>query len=150
MKKFRFKFDHVLKLRKKREDEALRLLAAAQAKQQEQIQLKNYYHSELDNAFNNKLSLGENLVSVHQFTSIQDYIEGTKKRIQFTEQAILRAGRFVEKAMWNYLTAKKQSRILEVLFEKQYETYKQELKKHELREQDDITVMRFMQGRGEE
>ena len=150
MKKFRFKFDHVLKLRKKREDEALRLLAAAQAKQQEQIQLKNHYHLELDKAFKNRLTLGEALVSVLQFSSIQDYIEGTKKRIQFTEQAIIRAGRFVEKAMWNYLNAKKQSMILEVLFEKQYEAYKQAQKKHELKDQDDITVMRFMQGRGEE
>lgn len=143
MKKFRFKFDTVLHLRKSKEDEALRALGSCQAKYQEQLQIKKFYLAEIDKTFAQKDALSNLTVGVSQFQAVQEYIEGTKQRVVFTDQAILRASRAVQKAMWIYFSAKKQRRILESLYEKQYQQYRETLKKHELRMQDDLTVMRF-------
>ncbi|MBI2712043.1 MAG: flagellar export protein FliJ [Bdellovibrio sp.] len=150
MKKFRFKFDHVLHLRKTREDEALRVLAAAQEKHQQQLRLKNYYLSEIDKAFASQQTIPGSALNLSQITATQEFIEGTKLRVQFADQAIVRAVRWVEKAMWSYFQAKKQRRILETLYEKQFRDHKEALKRAELRQQDDLTVMRFQHRQGEE
>jgi flagellar FliJ protein len=143
MPKFRFRLDSILKLRKSREDEALRALGAAQRAFQECVAAKAKLLGELEQSLLRREALGARATSIDAFKLEQSFIDGTKQRIARSDHAILRAGKQVEKALRAYLTARKQSRMLETLREKDYQEFRKAMAKREARRQDDFTVMRY-------
>jgi flagellar FliJ protein len=143
MPKFRFRLESVLKLRKTREEESLRALGSAQRAYQACLALKGSLLSQLEAALVRREKLGERAISVEAFQLEQSYIDGTKQRIIRADHQIFRASKQVEKALRAYLNARKQSRMLETLKEKDYAAFRKEQAKLEARWMDDLTVMRF-------
>lgn len=143
MPKFAFRLESVLKLRKTREEEALRALGGAQRAYQACLAQKAGFLAQLEAALLRRERLGELAIGIEAFRIEQSYIEGTKQRITRADHAIFRASKLVEKALRAYLNARKQSRMLETLKEKDYNAFRKARAKIEARSLDDLTVMRF-------
>lgn len=140
--KFKFRLETVLNLRKTREQEALRLLAQAQRIYQQELAQKAKLNFELSDALVRREGLGIEAIGIDAFQLEQNFIVGTKQRIIQQTQAVVRASRGVEKCLRAYLVAKRQSRTIEILREKQYKEFKKALAKREQKELDDLSVMR--------
>jgi flagellar export protein FliJ len=142
MRKFRFKFDAILKQRKSREETALRQLADAQRAYQLELARKAELESVLESALVSRETLGQTAVSITAFLLEQDHITGTKQRIIQAQQAITRATRGVEKALRTYLHCRRQTKMMETLYEKHYLEFKRELARKEAKMLEDFAVMR--------
>jgi flagellar export protein FliJ len=142
MKKFRFKFEVVLQVRKTQEQEALRLLSVAQKKYQEALELKQHWLNEQKKSLQRRETLGSQEIQISAVHGEQDYLRGVKQRIIQSDQGIMRASRGVEKALRAYLVARKQSRAIETLQEQALAEYRKDRTKHEQKEMDDLMVMR--------
>src|SRR6185437_15444901 len=124
MRKFRFQFETVLRLRKNRENDALRGLAAAQRAYQVELERKVKLVSDLKEALIRRENLGAEAVRVEAFRTEENFIVGTKQRIVRQDQALVRASRAIEKALRAYLHARRQTRTIELLREKHYAEFK--------------------------
>lgn len=142
MKKFTFRFSAVLKDRKLREEEALRALGDAQREHQRVISEKDSLRKELEQSLIRREGLGAAPTPVLAFQLEQEFIAGTRQRLARQEQAIYRARRSVEKALRAYLNARRQTRMLEMLYERHHDEWKRERRKKLEKELDDLTVMR--------
>ena len=142
MKKFQFKFAALEKIRKADEEKALRALGAAQRAFQVALEHKQLLLNSLENALLRRESLlGANL-SGSDFVIETDFIQGTKQRVMYSDQAIVRSKRAVEKALRNYLEFKKKLKMVETLREKALAEFKRERNKYEQRQLDELYVMR--------
>lgn len=142
MKRFRFKLAAVLGIRKNREDDALRSLGAAQRAYQEEISKKAQMVSDLSEALDRREFLGVEPVGALAFKLEEDFIQGTKYRITRADRDIVRASRVVEKALRVYLQARRQTRMLEILNEKERAEFLKQRAKLEQRNLDDMMIMR--------
>lgn len=143
MKRFQFKFAPILKQRKVREEQALRALGDAQRAYQEELHRKQKMLFDLEQALLRREGLGSSEpVGALSFQLEEEFIQGTKRRIARQDQAIVRASKTVSKALREYLAARKQTRMMEVLREKAYAEYRRERAKWEQKNADDLTVMR--------
>jgi len=142
MAKFKFKFETILKLRKNREEDALRNLGAAQRVYQSELVRKFELTKELENALIRRENLGTAPTHILCFQLEEDFITGTKQRILQKDRDIVRASRSVEKALRSYLQARRQTRMLELVYEKEYKEFKVIQAKREQKRLDDLVVMR--------
>ncbi|MFL5814640.1 MAG: flagellar export protein FliJ [Bdellovibrionia bacterium] len=142
MRKFRFKFATLLKQRKSREETAMRQLAEAQRVYQLGLATKAELERTLEKALVRREMLGQSPVTITAFLMEQDYIIGTKQRIVQAQQGIVRATRGVEKALRTYLECRRQTKMMETLYEKHYEEFKRERSKKEAKAMEDFAVMR--------
>jgi flagellar export protein FliJ len=144
MKKFRFRFAAVEKVRRIREDEALRLLGQAQKQVQLAQDKKVSLERELASAMLRRERLGiAGAVPAALFAVETDYINGHRQRIIWQDQAIVRAKRGAEKALRAYLLARRHTHVIERLKERDLEQFKRERAKLEQKNLDDITSMRM-------
>ena len=142
MKKFQFKLAPVLDLRKKREEEFLRALGAAQIAYQRELSKKQALLKILEDSLLRRETLGNESIDINPFRLETDYIAGTKQRILRADQQIVKASRAVEKALRAYLLARRQTRAMETLYEKDFQEYKRAVQKREQKDQDDLMIMR--------
>lgn len=142
MKKFKFKFESVEKVRKMRENEALRYLADAQKKLQEAKDHKLRLQRDLLQARMRLEMMGQQPTTPIHFQIEGEYVEGTKHRIMLQDQAIFRAQKGVEKALRNYIVTRRKTRMIEVIREKHHAEFKKALRKHEEKEMAEMYVMR--------
>jgi flagellar export protein FliJ len=142
MKKFRFQFETLEKVRRTREGEALRFLGEAQAKLAEAVARKQELEASRELGLIRREQLGKTATSPTAFLLETDFITGQKYRIIQSDVSIQRAKRGVEKALRNYLQAKRQTRVIEMLREKQFTEYKVQRSKYEQKQMDDLTTMR--------
>ena len=147
MKRFKFSFETLEKVRKARENEALRVLAEAQTKQRLAVEEKNRFISDLHGSLERRAAIAsgtQNLIGIGTSPlQIEDlFIEGQKIRIQRQETVIFRAMKQVEKAMRAYLLTRRATRMIERLREKALEEHRAAVKKFEQRELDDLILMR--------
>ncbi|MGK5089257.1 flagellar export protein FliJ [Bdellovibrionota bacterium FG-2] len=142
MKKFRFTFDSILTFRKTLEESSLRKLGEAQRVFQAQLAQKKELENILKDALERRQNLGIDPIGVFAFQLEQNFIVGTKQRIIQAEAAIVRANRGVEKALRSFLMARRETRKLELLYEKQFVQFKKERTRREQMDQDDLSVMR--------
>jgi flagellar export protein FliJ len=150
MKKFQFKFASILRVRKLREEESLRLLGVAQRAFQAEIQRKSRLESELKAALIRREEMGapsssasdEVFIELLDIKLEQSFIEGIKQKIIQSTQAVSRANRGVEKALRGFLFARRQTRMMEMLYEKHYLEFKKELNKKQLAEMDELANTR--------
>jgi flagellar FliJ protein len=147
MKKFKFKFSAVQKVRKSREEDALRNLGAAQRAYQSELGVKASLLSDLQLALERREKLGVEAVGILSFQLEQNFINGTKQRIIRQDQAIVRASRVVEKCLRAYLVCRRDTKMIETLREKEYAEFKKLVAKKEQKELDELSAMRF--GRAE-
>lgn len=72
----------------------------------------------------------------------QDFINGLKQRLVRQEQVIARASKAVEKTLRAFLHARRETRIMEMLYEKHFAEWKRSRARKLQKELDDLTVMR--------
>lgn len=142
MRRFRFRFEVVERVRKAKEGEALRSLSEAQGVYQQALAHKSSLLKKLSQALERREKLGIEAVTPVAFRTETDFITGTKQRIIMADQAIVRATRGVEKALRAYLFARKQVRTIEALRERHFLEFKKALAKKEQRDLDDLYTMR--------
>lgn len=87
-------------------------------------------------------ALGSVAIDIQLFHLEQSFISGTKQRIAQADHAISRSWRGVEKALRAFLHARRQTRMMESLHDKALAEYKKQRVKKELRELDDLMIMR--------
>ncbi len=143
MKKFKFKFEAVERVRKSRETEALKKLGLAQLKLQKEKQIKYELLRALEDSLLRRELLGRESTSSTVFDLENKFITGTKQRIIQADQAILRANRELEKSMFHYLSSKRQTRAMELLRENNFEEYRKKHNKLEQKALDDLYTNRF-------
>lgn len=142
MAKFRFRFATVLDVRKTREQDALSALGAAQRNYQQALAHKQSLQMELQDSLLRREKLGMDPTPALSFQIEQNFIIGTKQRIIQADQSIVRASRGAEKALRNYLAARKQTRMIETLEEKDRREFKVEQARKEQKRLDEIVVLR--------
>jgi flagellar export protein FliJ len=142
MKKFKFQLETVRKLKKVKEESALRELATAQQNYLAEIEKKTSLVNDLRKSQQRKEELAIKPVQISEFQSEEDFICGTKQRILQAEQSILRTNRIVQKMMKAYLLARRDSRSIETLFEQAQAEFKKSKAKAEQKELDDLILMR--------
>jgi flagellar export protein FliJ len=142
MKKFKFRFQTVLQVRKIREREFLRQLSRTQRAYQEELNKKSQLLLLLEKSFGRRENLGRVTADIVSFYLEDNFVLGTRQRILQADQAILRASKAVERAMQTYLLAKRQSKIIETLLEKAQKEHRLALKKKEEKELDELITMR--------
>jgi flagellar export protein FliJ len=142
VKKFHFKFETVQKVRKQAEEAALRTLGEAQRAHQAALARKQSLMDDLVAALKRREALGAEPVSPVAFQLESEFISGTKVRIGHAELGIQKAMRGVEKALRAFLHARKQLRMIETIREKHFAEFKQQLRKREEKEQNDLYLMR--------
>jgi len=142
MRKFQFRFTTILNVRKRSEEAMLQNLAVAQRAFQAERQKKIKLLQELETALIRRESLAQIATGIVAYRTEQDFIVGTKSRIVWADQAILRATRGVEKALRGYLGARRQTRTIELIREKDFLEFKKALIKREQKELDELMIMR--------
>jgi flagellar FliJ protein len=150
MKKFKFKLASVLDIRKKKEQDALVSLAAAQKAYQDALERKQNLIRANGTAFDRRQVLSNQGGPALGFQLEQNFIEGNKKRILQSEQAISRCARGVEKALRVYLFARKQTKMIEVLEENERKNFTQEQKRKEQKQLEELVTMRARFSQNEE
>src|SRR5262245_46098109 len=126
MRKFRFRFETVLKARKTKEEDALRALGAAQRAYQEELSRKAALLKRLEESLIRRERLGIEPVGAVDFQLEQDFIVGTKQRLIKQDQAIFRASKAVEKALRAFLHARRQTTMMETLREKDFADWRKQ------------------------
>ena len=144
-KKFKFRLQSVEDVRKMRENEQLRLLASAQKKYQDSLTAKSYLLSKLEESLLRREKLSESLTPVLVFQIENENITGLKQQLVRADHYILKCKKNVEKALRDFLIARRQTRAIELLREKDFSEYKIKLKKKEAKELEDLYVMRSSQ-----
>ncbi|OFZ21041.1 MAG: flagellar export protein FliJ [Bdellovibrionales bacterium GWB1_55_8] len=142
MRRFRFRLATVLNLRKSREEEALRALGDAQRAYQEELSKKGRLVSELQNALIRRENLGIEPIGVLSFQLEDEFIAGTKHRIVRADRDIMRASRAVEKALKYFLHTRRQTRMMESLYDREHAEFRKMQSKREQKLLDDMSVMR--------
>ncbi len=142
MKKFKFKFDSILMLRKNKEELILRELVSAQAAYRKTIDEKIKLEKALSDSLLRRERLAQDPVKIDVFHIEQNFINGTKQRIIGAQKTVLRAAKKVEKIMQSYLSARKQTQQMETLKDRYFEKFKEDLRNYENKQQDDLSIMR--------
>lgn len=145
MKRFQFKLEALLTIREQQVHEALRILAETQRNLMSEQERKNSLENQLKNAALRRELLGNKISSIQEYRIEDALIQGNRKRIEFSDRAIIRAKKWVNQAMSQYLVARRRKTIIEKLKDKAKEDYKMELRKFEQKQLDDIYVMRSNQ-----
>jgi flagellar protein FliJ len=142
LKKFSFRLQSVLKVRTLREEEALRALGDAQRRYQAELAEKARLQAELERGFAGRDALATRVTESSELRLAHDFIEGGKHRILRQEQAIFRAQKGVEKCLRAYLLARRQTRMIEALREKDYAEFKRERARREQKLADELAGAR--------
>jgi len=141
-KKFRFRLDAVERVRRAKEQEALRGLAAAQMKYQEALKHKQTLMEETLDALKRREELAGKSQPVLAYQLENEFINGNKMRILQADQAIFRSRKFVEKALKEVILAKRAVKAIEKLREKAFAEFKIEMRKKEQKDLEELYVSR--------
>jgi flagellar export protein FliJ len=142
MRRFKFRFEAVEKVRRNREQQVLRLLGGAQRDLDAAKTRKIRLEQKLEEALKARELLGRTPVSAHEFALAEQFIRGTHQRIGQAEQGILRAQRALEKATRVYLLARRQLKAIETLREKHLVEWKRARAKKEQSVLEDLITTR--------
>lgn len=143
MKRFRFRFEAVERVRKAKEQEALKTLGSAQQAHASAVQHKFSILEKMAVSLQRREELAsESAATVLSYQIETIFIEGSRHRLILAEQSIIRAKRNVEKALRVYLYARRQLRMIENLREKAFLEFKKEMNKREQKQIDEINTLR--------
>lgn len=145
-RKFRFRLEAVEKVRRAKEQEALRGLAAAQAKYHDALNAKRQLLEENERSLARREALAATPQPVLAYQIENDFIAGNRLRFVQADQAIFRTRKFVEKALREVILAKRAVRALELLREKDYAEWKVALRKREQKQLEEVYASRPRMG----
>jgi flagellar export protein FliJ len=141
-KRFRFRLETVERVRRAKEQEALRGLAAAQAKYHDALNAKRRLLEETERSLARREALAATSQPVLAYQIENEFIAGNRVRMVQSDQAIFRARKFVEKALREVILAKRAVRAIELLREKAYAEWKIQQRKREQKQLEEIYVSR--------
>ncbi len=142
MAKFKFQLESVEKVRLQKEQKMLEALSESQRDYLARIQAKRDLLGKKQNAFEKKNELVSRDASINEIRLSEDYIIGLNAMIIKADQAIIRARRFLDQAMRNYIHARKERMMIDRLKEKAFDEFKVEQSRLEQRRLDDLITMR--------
>lgn len=143
MKKFKFKLEVVLGERKRVENLKLREYSLALQIMQKMIAEKSAMEKRLAEAIDEATKLNELPENnIGQIMAIDSFIKSLKIRLGWKRQEIERGNKLTERTRLEYVKASQKTKTLEKLKEKKIEEFKEVLHKRELKQMDDIYIMR--------
>ena len=142
MRKFQFRFETVERVRREKEREAMRALAGAQARLRAAHERKTALIRELEASLDRRERLGSEPVGIEPFLIEDAYIEGTKVRMLQSDHLIERARKDLARKIDEYLKARRRTKVMEKLRERELRIHRKERAKAERKELDDVYVMR--------
>lgn len=143
MKKFRFKLQAVLTERKRLEDLKLREWTLAQRILLSMIADREKLEKRLGDAIREATvlaALPDNTSG--EFRAMDAFIGGLKLRIRWKNMEIERGSKFTERKRLEYVAASQKRKALDKLRERRLEEFKEQALKRELKELDDVYIMR--------
>ena len=141
-KRFRFRLETVENLRKRETELALKKLAVAQNAFTALVDKKAFLFRDLERSLLSREGLSGASQLIAAFQLQNEFILGCKVRIFQTDQAIFRSKKNVEKALREYIVAKRRSRALELLRERAYAEYRREVQKADAKATEEIYASR--------
>lgn len=117
-------------------------LSVCQAKYQEKISKKKDLLKKKQDSFLAKNELVSRDASINEIKLQEEYIIGIKQQLIRADQEIVRARRFLEQAMRNYVLARRERMMIDRLKEKAIEEFRIEQNQIEQRQLDDLITMR--------
>lgn len=142
MRKFKFRLESVLNLRRKKEQQSLIHMSRAQSKYLQEVSKKNQLIEDHKKAIERREIIANPGTQSGVIATEEDFIKGTKVRITHADQSILRAKRVLDKRMLDYQFARREREVIEKLKEKAKREYLLKRKKKETKEIDEINVLR--------
>jgi flagellar export protein FliJ len=142
MKRFKFRLKNLEKLKIRKEEAEVRRLGKAQAQLESEKLKKMAQFSTIDQAYERREVLSDQQIDIEQWKLENQYISGTKYLMVQTDQAIGRAERVLKKTTESFLNARKEKMIIGNLKERSFLKHKNEERKKEQKEIDDIVLMR--------
>ncbi|QOR35326.1 flagellar export protein FliJ [Clostridium sp. 'deep sea'] len=143
MKRFEFKFETVLSLKKQIEQNVKNKLS-------NEIQILNDANSYLTNTIIKRESLiaefessRQEQTTIYQILSYYDYLNVLDQRIEFQKKEIAEIKKRIAKIRLELLNAVKEKQILVKLEENEFDKYKNELKIEEQKTNDEINSYKF-------
>ena len=147
MKKFRFRLEPLLKLRKRHEDEKKRVVGAFMADisrhQQRALEMAHDLRQQ-GQAMTQGL---RGNIKIDRIGHYQRYVSYTRYAITKEIETVEQIQRRLQSARQELVEAARQRRILEKLKERRKERHETELQRRETRQQDEIAASRFLYGR---
>jgi flagellar FliJ protein len=142
-KKFKFRLEAVLKERQRQEEKRLQEWTLARTLLQEMKNAKVKLEEKLKLAIEegNEFSKTSNKLA-SQYDVYEKYLNGLKLKIQWKTQEIQRAEKLTEKKRLEYVAASQKRKALEKIRDKKLNEYLEKIRKNELKNLDDIYVMR--------
>ena len=151
MAKFIFRLEPVLKDRDRTEKARLREWSVINKILGQLVAEKLTLENELQRAQSDYTGLCEvPRLLVGLLVESDRYIESIHKRIEWKRQEIQRAQKFVKRKYDEWMVARMRKQVLEKLKDRRQSEFKTEKKRLELRQIDDIYVMRDARGRRSE
>ena len=142
MRRFKFRFEAVEKIRHNREQQVLRLFGSAMRDLERAKSYKQNLVNKLERAKEERESLSSRPARPADFALVDQYVVGTKARIIQSNNAIARAEKALEKARRVYLFARQQLKAIELLRERHHLEWKREVAKIEQKRVEDVVNSR--------
>jgi len=142
MARFQFQLQAVEKVRTQKEQKMLEELSISQQKYQEKISKKKQLLNKKLESFTHKNELVSRDASINEIRLIEEYITGLKQNIIRADQEIIRARRFLDQAMRQYIHARRERMMIDRLKEKAMTEFKVEQNRLEQKQLDDLITMR--------
>jgi flagellar FliJ protein len=142
MKRFKFRLEAVETIRKRKEQDALQVLGRARQELQLVLARKSQLESTLAEALLRRENLANSSVTSEEFAILENFITGTKVRIRQAEQHSARALRIVERATRGYMHARRDCMVIDTIRESDFQEYRKERARAEMKEMDDLSSIR--------
>lgn len=141
--KFKFAFTTLMKERKIRQDEARREFLQASQRVEEQVRILGAYRESLARAIDQiqRVRSGAGQVA-GSLIALDEFVKGQKIRIQGQIRTVQGLEEIANQKRLVLVEAAREVKVLEKLKEKQYNEFKKQRLKHELKAIDEIAVMR--------
>jgi flagellar FliJ protein len=147
MKRFKFRLEAVETIRKRKEQDALRVLGRARQELQLILARKSQLESTLADALLRREELANSSVTPDEFAVIESFITGTKICVRQAEQQSARALRVVERATRGYMHARRDCMVIDTIRENDLQEYRKEKSREEMKEMDDLSSIRVARER---
>lgn len=143
MSGFKFRFEAVSTVRKKKEEEAMLSFAQEQVKFRETVQRKYDLLDAMNRSLQRREQLGSDAaVNSTAFYLEDSFIKGQKKRLVSAEREIQRAAKRLNHSYQVFLDARKEAQVVEKLRERDKSKFKKEQNKLEQKRMNELYVTR--------
>jgi flagellar FliJ protein len=142
MKKFKFPLEAVEKVRSQAENRAMEALSHQQRIYQQKLADKQNLLSRKTIAFTEKNEMLSRDSNINEIRLQEEHITGLNYQLVRADQAIVRARRFLEHAMREYIKARRERMMMDRLKEKALTEHKKENQRIEQKNLDDLITMR--------